>query len=303
MNIGSVLRWFLGFGVVALIGAYLLVALALVMGATQADRKAANSLPDEFGVHYEEVTFPSREGNVDLSGWLIPGAPEQPSVIFVHGLDSERSADGAVDLASRLVGQGYNVLLFDLRGHGRSSGERISGGYFEREDVLGAYDFLVSRGAAAGRVGVVGFSLGGGVAIMAAAGEQGIVAVVADSAFADIDDLIAQETARKTFLSEKFVPVFLPAARLFADRLYGIDLGDISPERDAALLTFPILLIHGDADSRIPPSHSRRIHQRAHFGSELWTPEGVNHVDAFHAQPDEYARRVIGYFDARFADP
>jgi pimeloyl-ACP methyl ester carboxylesterase len=303
MNIGTVSRWFLGLGLVALIGVYLVVALALVMGATQADRKAAVSLPGEFGLHYEEVTFPSREGNVDLSGWLIPGDPEQPHVIFVHGLDSERSADGAVDLASRLVGQGYNVLLFDLRGHGRSGGERISGGYFEREDVLGAYDFLLSRGAAAGRVGVIGFSLGGGVAIMAAADERGIAAVVADSAFADIDDLIAQETARKTFLSEDLVPVFLPAARLFADRLYGIDLGDISPERDAGLLTFPILLIHGDADSRIPPSHSRRILERAHFGSEVWTPAGVDHVDAFLAQPDEYARRVIAYLEARFANP
>jgi dipeptidyl aminopeptidase/acylaminoacyl peptidase len=139
MNIARVLGWFAGFGLVALIGAYLLVALALVMGATQADRKAAISLPDEFGLHSEEVTFASREGNVELSGWLIPGSPEQPYVIFVHGLDSERSADGAVELASRLVGHGYNVLLFDLRGHGRSGGERISGGYFEREDVLGAH--------------------------------------------------------------------------------------------------------------------------------------------------------------------
>jgi uncharacterized protein len=303
MNIGAVLRWFLGFGLVALIGSYLVVALALVMGATQADRKAASSQPEEFGLHYEEVTFPSREGHVELSGWLLPGAPEQPYVIFVHGLDSERSADGAVDLASRLVGQGYNVLLFDLRGHGISGGERISGGYFERQDVLGAYDFLLSRSAAAGRVGLIGFSLGGGVAIMTAADERGIVAVVADSAFADIDDLIAQETARKTFLSKDLVPMFLPPARLFADRLYGIDLGDISPERDASTLTFPILLIHGDADSRIPPSHSRRIQQQARFGSELWAPAGVDHVDAFLAQPDEYARRVIGYMEGRFADP
>jgi hypothetical protein len=62
MNIGTVLRWFLGFGVVALIGSYLLVALALVMGATQADRKAAITLPDEFGLRYEEVMFPSRQG-------------------------------------------------------------------------------------------------------------------------------------------------------------------------------------------------------------------------------------------------
>jgi pimeloyl-ACP methyl ester carboxylesterase len=58
-------------------------------------------------------------------------------VIFVHGLDSERSSDGAVDLAARLVGQGYNVLLFDLRGHGRSGGERISAATLSGKTCLG----------------------------------------------------------------------------------------------------------------------------------------------------------------------
>jgi pimeloyl-ACP methyl ester carboxylesterase len=198
------------------------------------------------------------------------------------------------------VHAGYNVLVFDLRGHGTSDGARVSGGYFERDDVLGAYDFLLSRGAEPGRVGLVGRSMGAGIAIMAAALEPGIAAVVADSPYAEVDDVIAQETARQTPAPRWLVPVFLPGARLFADALYGIDLEALAPERDVQRLTYPVYLIHGEADTRIPVSESYRVLAHAPRGSALWTLPGVEHVDAFREQPDEYTRRVLAYLGSRF---
>jgi pimeloyl-ACP methyl ester carboxylesterase len=191
------------------------------------------------------------------------------------------------------------VLLFDLRAHGESDGSRVSGGYFERRDVLGAYEFLVERGAAPGSVGVLGRSMGAGIAIMAAAQETGIAAVVADSPFAAVDDLIAQETARKTPIPKGIVPVFLPAAKLFASTLYAIDLGELVPEDDVTRLAYPVLVIHGEADERIPASHGRRVHEGAPAGSELWLLPGVDHADAFLEQPEAYVERVVGYFGVR----
>ena len=99
-----------------------------------------------------------------------------------------------MDLAHRLFEEGYNLLLFDLRGHGSSEGDQISGGYFERWDVLGAYDYLVEeRGVTAGKVGLMGYSMGGVTSILAAVEEPGIAAIVADSPFAAATDLIVQE--------------------------------------------------------------------------------------------------------------
>jgi fermentation-respiration switch protein FrsA (DUF1100 family) len=136
---------------------------------------------------------------------------------------------------------------------------------------------------------------------MAAAREPGIAAVVADSPFADVHDLLAQEVARKTPLPESLVGIFLPPARLFADVLYDVHLDDLKPERDVRELVYPVLIIHGEADERIPVEHGRRVFASSPPGSELWTVPGVEHGDAFIEQPDEYVQRVTFYLATRFA--
>jgi pimeloyl-ACP methyl ester carboxylesterase len=201
--------------------AYLLVAFLMVRAATSAERKPFEAHPQDFGLQYEDVSFDPRDGEPLLHGWLLPSESDGPAIILVHGIGGQRSADGAVEIAARLVDAGYAVLLFDLRGHGESNGDRVSGGYFERRDVLGAYDFMLERGTSPGTIGLLGLSMGAGIAIMAAAQEDGIAAVVADTPFADIDDRIVEETARRTPIPEDAVPLFLPAATLFADVLYG----------------------------------------------------------------------------------
>jgi fermentation-respiration switch protein FrsA (DUF1100 family) len=232
---------------------------------------------------------------VALRGWYLRPAGDGPlaTIIFVHGLGGTRSGDHALDFAAALFRSGFAVLLFDLRAHGESGGDRVSAGYHERGDVLGAYDFVRSRGS--GAVGLVGFSFGAGIALLAAGDEPRITAVVADSAFADAGDLIAQETARKTPIPEWVVPAFLPAARVMAQQLHGIDLGKVAPEEAVQRLAYPVLLIHGDLDERVPFSHGERVFAAAPEGSDFWTVMGAGHVDAYDLARQEYERRVVDY--------
>lgn len=271
----------------------------MVRAATVSERKPFEAHPSDFGLLHEDVAFTPRDSDLTLRGWLLDAPGNGPAIVMVHGIDSQRTADGAVDIGARLFHAGYDVLLFDLRGHGESEGHRLSGGYFERQDVLGAYDFLLQRGATPGQVGVLGLSMGAGIAIMAAAREAGIAAVVADTPFADIDDRISREAALRTPLPEGLVPLFLPPARLFADLFYGIDLGDLKPARDVRRLSYPVLLIHGEADERTPVSQSEKVYANAPQGSELWVVPGAGHLDAFRDHPDEYMQRVLAYFDGR----
>jgi pimeloyl-ACP methyl ester carboxylesterase len=288
-------------GLLVLTAAYLLVALALVYGATRPERKPFEAHPGDFALKYEDVSFTPRGEALTLRGWLLPGSTGAPYLIFVHGIGDQRTGNDALELASRLVQQdGYNVLLFDLRAQGTSDGDFVSAGEFERYDVLGAYDFLIGRGAEPGRVGLVGRSYGAATAIMAAALEPGIAAVVADSPFAEVRDRIARETARKTPIPQGLVRIFLPPADLFADLLYDIHLDDLKPERDVAKLEYPVLVIHGEADERIPISEARRVHAAAPTGSQFWTLPGVSHADAFPTHPEEYLQRVRAYLGDRF---
>ena len=284
----------------AIIVVYILVSLFVTQSLTRAERNPQVAHPRDYGLPVVEVEFAPRGETLALSGWYLPAQVDGPHLIFLHGLNNVRSGDNAVELAARLVERGYNVLLFDLRGHGLSQDGRLSGGYYERRDVWGAYDYLMEgHGAVAGEVGLVGFSMGAATAVLSAAGEPGIGAVVADSPYAVASELLAQETARSTPFPAWLTPVFIPAADLLADWLYGIDIATLAPERAVSRLEYPVLVIHGDADTRIPVGHGARVAEAGAAGTGLWRVPGVEHVEAFGASPDEYLERVAGYLAAR----
>ena len=295
--------WVIPFVLVLVLTAYGVVSYLIASGITKAERKEQVDHPTAYGLSFEKVEFVSRKGDVDLSGWYLLGEDGKPTLIFVHGIGSMRTGDNAMQLAARLVSRGYNVLLFDLRAHGSSGGDKVSGGFYEQQDVLGAFDFLVGRGIPGESIGVLGFSMGAATALLAVSQEPAIRAVVVDSIYANASDLISQETARKTIFPRWLVPVFMPAAKVMADRLYGIDVAALVPEKVVKGLPYPILLIHGKGDTRIPFEHSVKVHGAARPGSEIWLVPEVEHVDAFLAYPDEYIERVMAYYDARLVFP
>ena len=175
-----VLRWSIVVLFILLFIAYGYIAYLMASGVTKAERNLPDRSPTEFGLAYEDVEFPSRGGDISLKGWLIGEAGEGPAVIVIHGLNTNRAHENGLRIARSLFDGGYTVLLFDLRAHGDSGGERVSGGFHEKDDMLGAYDFLVERGVSPGRVGVLGSSMGAAIALLGAPEEPGIRAVVAD---------------------------------------------------------------------------------------------------------------------------
>ena len=301
LGIRRAIRYGIPIIVVLLVAIYGFISFTITSGITKYERKPQEDSPAAYSLQHEDVEFVSRGGDVNLSGWYIPGEGEGPVIIFVHGIGSVRSGAEAVDLAARLVARGFGVLMFDLRGHGKSGGEFISGGYFERQDVLGAFDFLLRQGIPSERIGFIGFSMGAGTTILAAAEEPDICALVADSPYSDISDLIAQETARKTVFPEWLAPGFLPGVNLMAKILYDIDIGVLVPEEAVKILPYPIMIIHGTNDTRISLEHGKKIFDAAHPASTMWVVPGVDHVQSFTEHPEEYVEKVADYFDEQLA--
>jgi len=284
---------------------YAAVSCHMAVTLTRADRIPVENSPASYDLVYEEVEFTPRHATIKLRGWHIDGGREGPDIILVHGVDVNRESDRALELSAQLVRAGFDVLLFDLRAHGRSDGELVSGGYHERQDLLGAIDFLRQRGGADGRIGVLGNSLGGAVALLAAATEPDIAAVVADSPFASLLEMIPPEAARETGLPTWLAGIFLPGVRMVSRLYYGIELTSLVPEEAAAGIEVPVFLIHGTGDTRVPPEHSRRIYARCtHAGSSLWLPPDVEHVKSFETYPGAYVRRVCDFFARHlYAEP
>ena len=117
------------------------------------------------------ITVESRDG-LALSALLFEGAPTAPGVVMLHGAGSRK--ENHVDFAERLADAGMWALIPDLRGHGETGGT-MDGGM--PGDALACLDELHARGA--GPLGLRGSSMGGFLALNAAALHPEVRAVVA----------------------------------------------------------------------------------------------------------------------------
>ena len=298
-----------------LVAVYLIIAWMMVSAAVVAEHEAVEANPGDYGMAFEDVNFSPRmpderadDDPITLKGWWIPAVhddvSEPSAIIVVHGLDSNRAREpeAYMPFLRDLHDEGFSLLLFDLRAHGQSGGEITSAGYYERYDVLGAMDTATSRfGVPPERIGVLGWSLGGVAALLAATEEPRLEALVIDSAFANIDDLFAAEVADRTPLPAWSVGALRPGMEIVARMRYGIRLSDLKPERFVDQLDFPILFTHSEDDDRIPIEHSERILDAAtHPQTELIRFSGSGHSRAFEAHPEAFLQAVSEYFRGRF---
>ena len=285
--------------VIVLIIAFIGISAYLGHDLTRVERIPVKGSPADNGLAYEDVSFPSFYKELNLSGWFIPAAGSDRVIIMVHGNGGNRNNrhSGALDIAEGLVEHGFNVLMFDLHGHGESEGDTASGGYYEGQDLEGAVAYLKQRGYE--NIGVLGFSLGAVTALLAAAEDGDIDAVVADSSFADLNDIIGQEFSMRTK-----APKFLLHPILFMIKImYGVDFTAIRPvEVVSKIAPRPILFIHGEADDMIPVEHSQRLLEASQNpGNSLWLVPG-GHTSAYYDFPTEFMERVTDFFDAALPD-
>src|SRR5215216_4317356 len=111
-------RLWLAAALALMFAAYLGISFLMVRGATSAEREPFEIHPSDLGLRHEDVSFRPRGDGPLLRGWYLESPSDGPAVAFVHGIGGQRSSDSAVLLGKVLVDAGYDVLLFDLRGHG-----------------------------------------------------------------------------------------------------------------------------------------------------------------------------------------
>jgi fermentation-respiration switch protein FrsA (DUF1100 family) len=253
--------------------------------------------PRDYGLPSEEVEFASRDG-LTLRGWLItpPMANDQlaitHAVIFCHGHGGSKEPD--LIYVPWFIECGIPVLLFDFRNHGQSEGNLTSMGFYERFDLLGAIDYLVSRGYT--RIGLLGFSMGAAVAVATAPLSDYVECVVADSAFATLPPTLALGMVDKGFprwFAERFIHLIIA---LGARRLR-CDVSEAYPVR--AVRHFgptPLLLILGGRDEYIEAWQGCWLYEEATGPKEFWFVPDAKHRAVDQHEPELYRAKVIGFF-------
>jgi pimeloyl-ACP methyl ester carboxylesterase len=243
------------------------------------------------------------DDGVLLRGWKIRPVHTNGSwILLLHGVSDNRT--GMLRPADFLLHHGYSIVLMDSRAHGESGGAEVTYGWKERGD-LSAIVAALQSSESPRHVGALGVSMGAAITLQAAAVEPRIEAVVAEDPFADLREVSYDYAGLEVspFLGKTlFRPATISALNAIASA-GGFPPDEVSPERAVASRAFPVLLICGTRDHRIPCRHAERIYSNARGPKELWVVQGAGHAGALGHAPAEYERRVTFFFDRFLASP
>ena len=232
--------------------------------------KPHDDIPGAFGLAHEDVEISTDDGQ-RLHAWWIPArGPRLGHVLHFHG--NAGNISHRLREASALTGAGFDVLLLDYRGYGRSTGRPDEEGLYR--DVRAARAAVVTReNVDPSRFFYVGESLAGAVAL-ALALEHPPRGLVLQSTFTGIRDMARLHYA--------VVPRFLvPDAYPSLQRI--------------RRLRSPLLVIHGEADDLVPFSHGQALFAAAPEPKRLHRVAGAGHNDMMAVMGGSYAEAIAGW--------
>jgi alpha-beta hydrolase superfamily lysophospholipase len=287
----------------------------------EADASFAHS-----GGHCEDFTVRAPDG-ILLHGWIVrPDHPNGNWVLLFHGVADNRV--GVIGQSEFLLRAGYSVVMMDARAHGSSEGQLATYGWLERNDTGAIIDALLGQirrrrtdlqvqlgytpPASLGEfperspapppptphIFALGESMGAGIALQSAGADPRIEAVVAEAAFANLREASYDYAGlrRSPLLGKTIFAPFSWMLLYRGEKLTGLPVAEVSPEKAVATRAFPVLLICDEKDEALPCRHTRRIYAAARGPKQIWEVPGAFHTAAIGFQPVEFRRRVLEFF-------
>jgi len=248
--------------------------------------------PRSYNMDFSWVAFASTDG-VPLKGWYMPATGNaKGTIVYCHGLNRTRVE--MLPMAQYGHELGYNGVLFDLRHQGQSGGRMGTLGYQERKDVLGAVRFALEQEKAARPLVVWGVSMGAAAALMAAAGSPKIDAVISDSAWTTLHELIAHHA--KLFLGLPSFPIPDEITYWVAWR-GGFRPSQFNLETAVERLgRRPALFIGVERDRRMPPAYAQELYAVSQSPQKaLIIVPGHRHGEGFSSGSQQYEQAVAQF--------
>ncbi|MFA5838185.1 MAG: alpha/beta hydrolase [Bellilinea sp.] len=235
----------------------------------------------------QEVTIRSPHG-YDLSGTWFPLTDSSKTIIMLHGLSYTRA--GMIKYIPVFRRRGFNVLIYDQRFFGRSGGPNTSYGFYEKNDLKAAFDWVAEKTGPQGIIGTLGESMGGAIVLQHGAIDPRPAFIIADSSYADLREAMALRLHNEYhFPAFPLLNIGAWLITVFGD----FNFSQVIPERDVANLQMPILFVHSLEDKEVPPSHGRRLFAAKRRGlRRLYLAPDAGHVEAAWRDRAAYDREV-----------
>ena len=281
-----------------LLGGSYYFARILVYPTTRTyDKSLASAIEDGFltengweALPKEQVSIRSPFG-YDLHGYFLPNGSGERTVIVSHGITQNLA--NAIKYAQVFLNLGFNAMVYDHRNHGKSGGQGTTFGYYEADDLRAVIDWLQENKPATELIGIHGESMGAAIGLLAAARDDRVAFVVADCGYASLFDQVS-DRARIQYKLPSFPLV--PLVFLWARLLNGMRVDQIAPEQAITQVTAPVLIIHGQNDAYIDPSHAHRLAQAdPEHPRPLWIAPDAEHAKSLVKNKADYQAEVARF--------
>jgi len=270
----------------------------ILSGTYKAGEKLSAYTPSNFSLpEPTQVEFMGEQETI-LRGRYWPGT-NGCAIVVVHGVDGPSIE--MMPHVSYLNRAGYGVLIYDNRGRGESGGGFSTLGYYEWRDVLHAVKWTAAQpGVDPANIGLHGMSLGAACVILAAAENQQVRGVLAESPFISMPIMLAHVANKVTRVPRQIAGWVL---RSMLDWSLGARLRTVAPEEAVERIApRPLYIIDAEKDLLFPANTSRSVYQSAGEPKYFWVVEGAPHANCWHTLPHEYETRALNFWENVFAE-
>lgn len=275
--------------IAAFVVLYIVLAILGAVLVMHVPRLPVVGSPASVGLAYSDVSFPSRDDGITLKGWYLPGQGDEV-ILVVHGGFQNRvdHVVDTLDLAHDLVNRGYNVLLFDLRGRGESTGKGLSM-LTNEQDIGGAVDYLKSKGYTTENIDMIAFCSGAASSVIFISGES-VGAAVLDGCFATVRNMVTSQATTRG-IPESLLNFFYPGLSIAVKVFYGY--APVNPIDTIPNATCPILFIHEQNDNLVSLKEMDQLFKASKNPSnDLWEINGTEHSEGYKNNPAPYINEV-----------
>ena len=291
---------------VVIVLVYTILSMYITNIAFQPARNNFEETPDLYSLNYTNVSFKSEDSkDIDLNGWWIKSEKNIGTIIWVHGLDSERSGgEGKLEMIKEIHDLGYSILSFDLRGHGNSSDAPLGLGIREKNDIYGAIKYLYNNHDVK-KVGLYGISYGG-VAVLDAAinynyDEVEIIGIFSDTPYFSVTELLTKEVSDRTpiphFISKLLKFGIIQSGELFQN----MNIEDVEESmKRVSEIKFPVIIISCKNDERVPISHPERVYSYSKNSKYVAFDYCEDHGEAYETNKEKFMQEFENYFKNKF---
>ncbi|MFC1517072.1 alpha/beta hydrolase [Candidatus Margulisiibacteriota bacterium] len=269
-----------------------LLWIRLIFHPLLLQRKISRKDPGSYQLPYENIILNTQDG-LNLTGWFIPAAKKSgKTVILCHGITNSKAF--FLPEAAYIVQAGYNLLIFDLRAHGRSEGNFVTFGLKEQIDLEAAIDYLKKeRPAAARKIGILAHSMGAATTIFVAVRRKELKALVLINCYNNIEtDMAYWVTTLGKLPHWPFVQLGIKSFK----KELKVDLKEVSPLQSVSKIKAPMFFICSAEDEVTDPKDTHRLYEKAKGQKYYWCIPNAKHETYHQVAGMEFEKKILDFY-------